>query len=349
MRRGRARAAPAVAARPSPQPQAWPRRGVRRRQRADGRRRTLASGAPRAILERMRPRPRHETTAIASAALCLAVLLTASATASAEDITTLDGKHYLGVANIVDKSGGITFTADGAEVHVPFRKLPLDVQLRHHHNPLELGLDMARLNAQITVDRLSGFSLKDLEKAKAKAVASGRPLGFVMVWQSFFEGSCKPMGEGGNAMTAHFIEAWSGTAVLVFVFHETELGQVPPAVKLGFGGPDEGGWAPNLCVTDSTATDYICEIPCGGHSDGKAREDIFRKKLAVIATWLETHPLANPHGLAAMAASASPAGSATTAAVASAPAPAAGQAKPPPPAGTAPAPKPSASGVDEEP
>ena len=300
----------------------------------------------------MRPLTADRTSGIPSAALCLAALLTSGATAAAEDIATLDGKHYLGLTDVVDKPSGITFTANGEEVRIPFRKLPLDAQLRHHHNPLLGGLAIARQNAPTSLAENAAFHLKDLEKAKAKAIAEGKPLGFILVWSQFFVADAHPMGSnGGGDYLADFMESWRDCCVFVFVHHETELGQLPAAVQKGILGPDEGGFAPNLCVTDSTCTDYICEIPCGGgSSNGAAREAIFRLKMDVIATWLETHPLADPHGLAAMSATASPAGSATAAAVARAPAPAPGQAQPPAPAaGAAPAPKPSASGVDAEP
>ncbi len=67
----------------------------------------------------------------------------------------------------------------------------------------------------------------------------------------------------------------------MFVRHENELDHVPEAVRQGFFGPEEGGWAPNMAVVTEDCSEFICEIPLGGqHSDGAIREEIFRKKIA---------------------------------------------------------------------
>jgi hypothetical protein len=78
------------------------------------------------------------------------------------------------------------------------------------------------------------------------------------------------------------------------VRHESELGLVPNAVKQGFNGPDEGGFAPNMAVVDATATEFIVEIPMGGgSSDGAKRDEVFRALTPKINQWLATHPSAS--------------------------------------------------------
>lgn len=81
--------------------------------------------------------------------------------------------------------------------------------------------------------------------------------------------------------------------VLVFVRHETELGKVPAAVNKGFRGPDEGGFAPNMAVTDATATEFIVEIPTRG-KDGPGRDPQFAAGAEKINAWMDTHPDALP-------------------------------------------------------
>jgi hypothetical protein len=67
------------------------------------------------------------------------------------------------------------------------------------------------------------------------------------------------------------------------VRHESELNNVPDAVRKGFFGPDEGGFAPNMAVVTADCSQFVCEIPYGGkESNGGIREQIFRQKIAVI-------------------------------------------------------------------
>jgi len=149
-----------------------------------------------------------------------------------------------------------------------------------HAAPLFLSTDMT-------------FSLDQLDIAKAKAQAERKPLGFIMVWAQFFGNRYDPRLKGGQAALAHFYRAFSNSLVLVFVRHETELDSVPPAVKQGFAGPDEGGYAPNMAVVDATATQFIVEIPLGGaNSDGLRRDKIFAAGATKIDQWLAAHPTA---------------------------------------------------------
>ena len=91
------------------------------------------------------------------------------------------------------------------------------------------------------------------------------------------------MEHGSNAALAQFYEVFNGNLVLVFVRHEAELDKVPDAVKTGFQGPEEGGFAPNMAVVTADCSKFVCEIPYGGKdSDGVIRERIFRDKIAVI-------------------------------------------------------------------
>lgn len=144
----------------------------------------------------------------------------------------------------------------------------------------------------------SAFSLAQLDQAKAAAQAQKKPLGFLMVWGQFFDREADPRGKGSNEALVHFYEAFHQNLVLVFVRHESELGLVPPAVAKGFNGPDEGGYAPNMAVTDATATEFIVEIPFRA-LDGAGRDPLFAEGAAKIDVWLATHPDALPTPAAA--------------------------------------------------
>jgi hypothetical protein len=126
-----------------------------------------------------------------------------------------------------------------------------------------------------------------LEAAKKKAEAEKKLLGFIMVWDVMFR-PARPMEAGGPNDLAGFYSVFNNALVLVFVRHEDELDKVPAAVKKGFFGPEEGGWAPNMAVVTADCSQFVCEIPLGGErSTGAVREPIFRAKIAVIKKFLE--------------------------------------------------------------
>ena len=105
-------------------------------------------------------------------------------------------------------------------------------------------------------------------------------IGFIMEWDQFFVPS-QPTGHGSNGAMAHFYDVFHDNMVLVFVRHESELGQVPDAVKQGFNGPEEGGYAPNMAVVTADCSKFVCEIPYAAKNFAE-REQIFRQKIEVI-------------------------------------------------------------------
>lgn len=145
----------------------------------------------------------------------------------------------------------------------------------------------------MTLSLNSAFSLSQLDQAKAKAQAEKKPLGFLMVWGQFFDREADPRSNGSDSALVHFYQVFNQQLVLVFVRHETELGSVPRAVMRGFRGPDEGGYAPNMAVTDATATEFIVEIPFRD-LDGAGRDALFAAGGRQIDQWLATHPDAVP-------------------------------------------------------
>jgi hypothetical protein len=224
--------------------------------------------------------------------LALAGLLQGRAVA--EDITTLDGHTYTAVQDVTLKPNGLFFvTGTNAAmrgVTVPFDQLPEAVKQKYHYDPFDLGLKLARQDLAINMTKTMAFSLDNLEAAKARAKAEKKLLGFIMEWDSMY-GPTRPMEGGSNAGFAHFYLAFHNQLVLVFVRHETELNQVPAAVKQGFSGPEEGGFAPNMAVVTADCSQFICEIPYGGqHSNGAIREQIFRQKMEVIKQFLKAQP-----------------------------------------------------------
>lgn len=63
------------------------------------------------------------------------------------------------------------------------------------------------------------------------------------------------------------------------------------AVKTGFNGPEEGGFAPNMAVVTADCAQFVCEIPYGGtDSNGAIRDQIFRQKIAVTKTSRKSRP-----------------------------------------------------------
>ena len=212
--------------------------------------------------------------------------------AAAEDITTLDGQKYVDVRDVSVKPGGLFFVtgSDTAMkgVTVPFANLPDEVKDKYHYDPYEVALAYARQNRPIVLAKNLAFSLDQLAAAQQKAKAEKKLLGFIMVWDAFFVRS-HPMHAGSNGGLAHFYDVFNNNLVLVFVRHESELGLVPDAVKQGFNGPEEGGFAPNMAVVTADCSQFVCEIPYGGDgSDGRIREPIFRQKIAVIKKFLKT-------------------------------------------------------------
>jgi len=164
--------------------------------------------------------------------------------------------------------------------------LPDDIKQKYHYDPYEAALAFARENRPVYLKKNLAFSLDNLEAAKKKAQAEHKLLGFIMVWDSFFV-PAQPMGQGSNEGLAHFYDTFHDNLVLVFVRHESELGNVPDAVKQGFNGPEEGGFAPNMAVVTADCAKFVCEIPYGGNnSNGQIREQIFRQKIAVIKKFL---------------------------------------------------------------
>ena len=218
---------------------------------------------------------------------CLAAAMLGAVTlALAEDITTLEGHTYSDVKDVALKQNGLHFVyGSGQDMHgvtVSYDLLPPEVKEKYHYDPYEMGLSAARGNVEIALSKKMAFSLDQLELAKKAAQAQHKLIGFVMVWDQFFI-PARPLEGGSQSGLAHFYEVFHNGMVLVFVRHENELEKVPEAVKQGFFGPEEGGFAPNMAVVSADCSKFVCEIPYGGdHSNGGIREKIFREKIEVI-------------------------------------------------------------------
>jgi hypothetical protein len=214
-----------------------------------------------------------------------------SLTGLAEDITTLDGHKYVDVKDVALKPNGLFFvTGTGMDLHgmtVPYNNVPNEIKEKYHYDPYEMGLAVARRNGIVNLNKKLAYSLDNLEAAQKKARDEKKLIGFIMEWDTMLV-PAQPMGQGSDAGLAHFYDVFKDNLVLVFVRHESELGNVPPAVKLGFNGPEEGGFAPNMAVVTADCSQFICEIPYGGDkSNGYIREKIFREKIAVIKKFLK--------------------------------------------------------------
>jgi hypothetical protein len=214
--------------------------------------------------------------------------------ATADDITTLDGQKYENVRDVKLKPGGLFFVAGTGDsmrgVLVTYANLPDELKEKYHYDPFESGFQLARQDQTVNLSRDMAYSLDNLEAAKARARAEKKLLGFIMEWDSLLVPS-QPMGSGSNSGLAHFYDVFNNNLVLVFVRHENELDKVPAAVKTGFFGPEEGGFAPNMAVVTADCSQLVCEIPFGGKdSTGATREPVFRQKVEVIKKFLKDHP-----------------------------------------------------------
>jgi hypothetical protein len=161
------------------------------------------------------------------------------------------------------------------------------VVIDHFSAPIQAAMN----GPEMTIEPNNAYSLSQLDQAKQEAQLEHKPLGFIMVWAPFFDQAAGPRDNGSVSALVHFYEVFHQNVVLVFVRHESELPFVPPAVKQGYGGPDEGGYAPNMAVTDATATEFIVEIPFK-NLDGPGRDQLFAAGGKKIDQWLSTHPSA---------------------------------------------------------
>ena len=226
--------------------------------------------------------------------LCLCAVCAIAGRLWADDISTLDGQKYQNVRSVSLKPKGLFFVVgDGSSmkgVTVPYANLPEEVKEKYHCDTYEIGLTYARQNQVVPLAKNMAFSLDNLEAAKKKAKDEKKLLGFIMVWNTMYVPSA-PMERGSGGGLAHFYDVFHDNLVLVFVQHESELDKVPDAVKQGFNGPEEGGFAPNMAVVTGDCSQFVCEIPYGGDkSNGQIREQIFRQKIADIKKFVKAHP-----------------------------------------------------------
>lgn len=166
-------------------------------------------------------------------------------------------------------------------------------QIVNNPDRFSKGLEDAKKAPAGPMRMTYAFGLDRLDAAKAKAQREHKPLGFIMVWDQYFEKRATTRLYGGANALLHFYEAFKDSLVLVFVHHENELDKVPRAVAYGFQSPDEGGLAPNMAVVDATASEFIVEIPCAGpRGSGAERDAVFKTAAARIQAWTNAHPTA---------------------------------------------------------
>jgi hypothetical protein len=159
------------------------------------------------------------------------------------------------------------------------------VVIDHFSAPIQAAMN----GPEMSIEPNNAYSLSQLAQAKQEAQLERKPLGFIMVWAPFFNQNAGPRDNGSVSAMVHFYEVFHQNLVLVFVRHESELPFVPPAVKQGYGGPDEGGYAPNMAVTDASATEFVVEVPFK-NLDGSGRDQLFAAGGKKIDQWLATHP-----------------------------------------------------------
>jgi len=271
---------------------------------------------------------------------------------AAEDIYCLDGTVITGVLSIKARVDALSLTTATGNVGVPFSNLPTAVRIKYGYDAFEAGYAHAQRTRPVINNLRDCFSMAQLDQAKAKALRDGKCMGFILVWGQYFGPQVNPQDKGGDSATAQFVNGFRDSLVLVFVRHETEIAKVPPAVSAGYSGPDEGGYAPSMAVTDPSCSTYICEVPCAGpDADGAKRLAVFRVRIDRIKAWLAAHPAATaaalplvaPNGPADATSAAVPTGEQPAAAAAADPSVVAHP--PPAPAAVAPSAEPAVAPV----
>lgn len=216
------------------------------------------------------------------------LLLIVTVIVYADDIKTIKGKEYKDIKDVKVKANKISFVnADGPK-SLDFLDLPEETRIKYNYDPFEGGLARGYLNKQGVLKKTDAFSLSQLEEAKKKATEEKKLLGFIMMWDTFYDKKVAPNDQGSEAGALHFYNTFNDSLVLVFVRHENEIRKTPESVQKGFLGPEEGGFAPNMCVVSADTKDYVVQIPFGGKtSNGKIRHQIFGEKIKVIKEYLE--------------------------------------------------------------
>ena|SRR5579859_4144171 len=222
----------------------------------------------------------------------LALICFAAGRSLSGDLTTLDGQKYQDIRDVSLKPNGLFFVTGEGEsmrgVTVAYTNLSQATKDQYHCDPYELAMAFARQDQGIYLNKDLAFSLDQLDAARKKAEAEHKLLGFILVWDNFFHPAgppARPVGNFSENALAHFYDVFHDNMVLVFVSHERELDKVPPAVKQGFGGSDEGGYAPSMAVVTADCSHYICEVPYS-KKNFAGREQIMRDRIAVIKKFL---------------------------------------------------------------
>ncbi|EDY21334.1 hypothetical protein CfE428DRAFT_1627 [Chthoniobacter flavus Ellin428] len=242
----------------------------------------LNEAARRKLLEPLTAEQERALRAAGASPALIDFLRAPAAVASAEAVAAYRAHHTTPPPSVSEPNTPVTlFPSETAQALQP-ANLP---------NRFTRGLEDAKKAPVGAVHMSDAFNLDSLAAAKAKAQREHKPLGFLMVWNQFFDKRVSARQSGGGNALLHFYEAFKDSLVLVFVHHENELNKVPRAVAAGFGGPDEGGWAPNMAVVDATVSEFIVEIPCAGpNGPGTERDAVFKAGADKIQAWLTTHP-----------------------------------------------------------
>jgi hypothetical protein len=255
-------------------------------------------------------------------------LLIAVNTVLAVDVTTLDGRIFRDVHDISVRGDRVTFATETSIQRIFIAELPPDVRerclaLEAERNqriarelasapaapvapPVVAVASAATPAARVNIDfdkfivaareakqftpSMSGaYRISDLREAKARAARDGKPLGFILAREPFFDQPAKPMGKGSVPALAHFLLVFEKPLVIVFIRDEKdELEKLPDAVRDGFSSPDAGEFDPKLVVTDAAAEHMLCVVPMGGPSaTGSSREAIFRQAMQRIRAYYE--------------------------------------------------------------
>ena len=124
------------------------------------------------------------------------------------------------------------------------------------------------------------YRMNQLDDAKKRAVAEGKPVGWIASYPEYLAPHENLMGNGSHAATAYAIRALQKETILVFSDARTENHQEPSIVDTALHSPDPHYTVPGVIILTPSLDKVICKAPFT--SDSQERVRIFTEALKKI-------------------------------------------------------------------
>ena len=135
------------------------------------------------------------------------------------------------------------------------------------------------------------YRMSQLEDAKKRAVAEGKPIGWIASYPEYLAPHENLMGNGSHAATAYAIRALQKETILIFSDARTENHQEPGIVDNALHSPNPHYTVPGVIILTPLLDKIICQAPFS--SDSQERIRIFTEALKKIRdkdAWREKTP-----------------------------------------------------------